>query len=147
MPIREMNGAAEELRGGGMAICGAATVFGDVGYASLLLQANNFASDPLVCEEIRKHDAGENRDTRKQFLIKYREDARKVVHDDLGDTGLFRLLPLIKSYLGDDLCYYSSDFWYVIPSGTRPREWSQNWHRDPESSTVVKAICFFSDVE
>ncbi len=47
-----------------------------------------------------------------------------------------------------DMRLYSADLWMILPRACdRPREWSHNWHRDPEGPCVVKATLYLRDVD
>jgi hypothetical protein len=59
------------------------------------------------------------------------------------------LLDTVNSYLGLNSRLNQINFWYTIPleKPDRIRIASQNWHRDPEGSKLVKVFIYYKAVE
>lgn len=117
------------------------------GFNPLEALAKDFVAGDRVREESAKFMDGERRQTIKQFLVKYQERQEFTPEHPLYFVGL-ELLPLIESAVGP--CrFISADLWFNLPGAEeRGRQWSQNWHRDPEAEDVViKAMLFLSEVD
>lgn len=109
--------------------------------------ADEFLASDRVREESQKFVVGDKRKTVKQFLVKYQERQEFTPEHPLYLAGV-ELLPLVESAIG--ACrFISADLWYNLPGAEeRGRQWSQNWHRDPEAEdTVIKVMLFLSDVD
>lgn len=117
-------------------------------YQALRDVAFTFAGSQRVADCHAGFLRGEKRLQLKQFLVKYQDDQRFTERHPLFRFGL---LPEIHqtacACLGRMLSYYSADLWCVLPdSEGKPREWSQDWHRDPEADRLIKVFLFLEDV-
>lgn len=134
---------ATELGETGLSVCRASDFLPD--WPNLCEFAETFAASEPVRQARVAVARGERLQQIKQFLCKYRENACEPAKDILSQQ-LWNLLPIVREALGSRMQAYGSDLWYAIPVGDKPREWSQNWHRDPESRCVVKVMAYFWDV-
>lgn len=121
---------------------------GDSCYHSLRDLALSFADSQYVRDCHAGFVRGERREGLKQFLVKYQDQQR---FDERHPLFRFGLLPVIHetacACLQRMLAYYSADLWCVLPDAeSKQREWSQNWHRDPEAERLVKVFLFLEDV-
>lgn len=117
-------------------------------YAALRDVALSFADSQRVKDCHQAFLRGERQEKLKQFLVKYQDHQS---FDQRHPLFRFGLAPAIHetacACLGRVLTYYSADLWCVLPdSQEKPREWSQNWHRDPEADRLIKVFLFLEDV-
>lgn len=121
-------------------------IYGSSSPALKKLAADFVASD-RAREESAKFESGDKRGTVKQFLVKYQERQSFDPRHPLYLAGV-ELLPLIESAVGP-VKFISADMWFNLPNGdSQGRQWSQNWHRDPEAEdTVIKVMLFLSEVD
>lgn len=115
-------------------------------HAAVMELAEEFAGGARVREETERFRSGEKRNTVKQFLVKYQEQQVFTEQHPLFVSGL-ELLPVAFQAIGP--CkFISADLWYSIPDNSQvERKWSQNWHRDPEDTTVLKVMLFPREVD
>lgn len=108
--------------------------------------AVGFSQSERVDQEAKKFAEGGQRNTVKQWMVKYQEKQEFTRDHPLYRAGTL-LLSHVRNLLGP--CrYVSADLWYALPGAEqRGREWSQNWHRDPEGPTLIKAMLFINDVD
>lgn len=108
--------------------------------------ASDFVGSERVRAESEKFQAGDKRRTVKQFLVKYQEQQQFTREHPLYRAGI-ELLPMVEAAIGP--CrFISADMWLNLPGAEqRGRQWSQNWHRDPEGETVVKVMLFLEEVD
>lgn len=131
---------AETLQEDGRSLCFAQDVIRNSEYWPLRQCAIEFSVSKKVRQAEEDVRNGVNREDRKQFLVKYGERNDLLI-------GMFtRLQPIIDKACGEGMQPYHCDMWYVIPTPDKPRDLSQNWHRDRDGSTVVKVFCYFWDV-
>lgn len=87
---------------------------------------------------------------RKDYLVKkFEEDSAVPFDDPLLQLALSpELLDTVNSYLGLYSRLNQINFWYTIPlqKPDRVRIASQNWHRDPEDSKLVKVFIYYKAV-
>ncbi len=58
------------------------------------------------------------------------------------------LIDVVNSYRGQLTRLYEVDEWFTVPyPGSSERIASQQWHRDPEDTHVVKVFVYFTDVD
>lgn len=116
------------------------------GFDAIRSFGDEFSSGAKVREESARFASGAQRESRKQFLIKYQDRQEFTKDHPLFVCGL-ELLPLAFHALGP--CkFISADLWYSIPnSAARERNLSQNWHRDPEDKSVLKVMLFLREVD
>lgn len=112
---------------------------------SLAALADEFVGSDAVRREAALFEQGE-RGTMKPWLVKYGDQCKVAPGSPLYEAGL-ELMPLVELAIGP--CrFICADIWYSLPGAeSRGRKWSQNWHRDPEGETVVKAMLFLRDVD
>jgi len=60
-----------------------------------------------------------------------------------------KLTDIVSSYFNEQALLRYVDFWYSIASGNtnHSREYSQNWHRDPEDLRMLKVFIYLNDVD
>ena len=59
-------------------------------------------------------------------------------------AGTLRLVA--EEYFGEPAVWFSASCWLTLPTTAAP-VWSQNWHRDPEASSVLKVFLHLNDVD
>ena len=85
----------------------------------------------------------------KEFLIKkYSWNAQFSKENLWLRLGLDpRILAIVNSYLQLYAKLNMVDLWHTLPQpDTAMREYSQNWHRDPDDDKMLKIFLYFSDV-
>lgn len=144
----EQQRVAQAVALDGVCATSVAALGGDSCYQSVRELGLSFADSATVKARHEAFRRGERHDSLKQFLVKYQDHQRFD-----GQHPLFRfgLLPAIHetacACLQRELTYYSADLWCVLPDAeSTEREWSQNWHRDPEAERLVKVFLFLEDV-
>ena len=137
---------ADVLKVTGVAGCHASDLMPPEVWLQLQEFAQAFEDSPKVQEAKEKHARGESQEGRKAFLVKLREESQQWFEDILCHVGR-AMIPIVREAYGPEMNFFAADMWHVFPSPGKEREWSQNWHRDPESDTVVKAMLFFWDVD
>jgi hypothetical protein len=107
-----------------------------------------FSLSARVAEARRAFERGEHRESLKQFLVKYQDRQTFQRRHPLYALGQrAELRDVAGQAVGTDMGLYSADLWYVLPQASgRAREWSQNWHRDPEGPKTVKVFAYMEDV-
>lgn len=117
--------------------------------------ARQFSTSREVEEAKEQFNQRIKRGDLKEFLVKFRPKALNPITDPRPNDIVwwFGKQPAIINPIGqalgkEKIMYWWSDLWYIVPNGaTRERTWSQSWHRDPESDTVVKVMVYFDDVD
>lgn len=107
-----------------------------------------FSLSTRVAEARRAFESGLERASLKQFLVKYQDRQSFQRQHPLYSLGQrAELRDVAGQAVGADVGLYSADLWYVLPQAAgRAREWSQNWHRDPEGPQTIKVFAYFDDV-
>ena len=118
----------------------------DVG--SLFRTAEAFSHGPRVKQAERDYLGNVQRDSIKQFLVKHQDKQEYHESDPLLRLAATRsMLDAVAEVAGEPCRLLSAEIWQILPDcATRPREWSHNWHRDPEYDPCVKVMLFFRDV-
>lgn len=116
---------------------------------ALKARAEKHAASEKVAAAEQQFKEGVKRDSIKQFVVKWIDDQAYDADDpalQIGESATLR--NLADQICGKQMRLISADLWHLISdcSGTA-REWSQNWHRDPESPDVVKFTLYLSDVD
>ena len=116
--------------------------------AALFRTAEAFAHGPRVWQAEQDYLAGIKRDSIKQFLVKHQDVQEYSEDDPLLRLAVSRsMLDAAEDVAGESVRLFSAEIWSILPDcAARPREWSHNWHRDPEASPCIKAMLFFRDV-
>ncbi|MBI5629293.1 MAG: phytanoyl-CoA dioxygenase family protein [Elusimicrobia bacterium] len=141
-----------DLKARGVAMAPAAEVLGQEG-AALLRDveslAKAFASSPKVADRIARYQSDPKDSPGKDYIVKLLSDFEMLAPDHpLLRLGLSEpLLNVANGYLELFSKLKGANVWYTIPvDSERPRQNSQNWHRDPEDRRLVKAFYCLSDV-
>jgi hypothetical protein len=53
---------------------------------------------------------------------------------------------IASAYFGEHAILRYADYWLSIPVPSDERNYSQNWHRDPEDQRILKAFVYLNDV-
>jgi hypothetical protein len=141
---------ADELREQGCTQSHATDVFAECYdlWLACASVARQFAAGPKVANARYEFAAGHKRQVLfKQFLVKYQDKQAFTPEHPLYRLGQEPgLIDLASEAVGCEVGLYSADLWYVMPGMGHTREWSQNWHRDPEGQKVIKVFAFIEDV-
>ena len=125
-------------------------------YELVKRQAIEFSAGPKVRAGIDHYKVSYRDPTwveywRKDYLVKkFEEDSVIQFNDPLLQLALSSaLLDTVNSYLGLNSRLNQINLWYTIPleEPDRIRVASQNWHRDPEDSKLVKVFIYYKAVE
>ena len=133
----------------GVAVTTAGDLFGSDVPANLVDLAAEFIASERVAVESDKYSRGIAREVRfKQGTIKYQDQQRFNATHPLLTTGLSdAVLGTMSRYAQQPLRFIAADLLYMPPNtATRAREWSHNWHRDPEDACTLKAFWYLTDV-
>lgn len=142
---------AGEIQEQGCSLTSCRQFFSD---ASLAWQVVSLGHQHAVSDAAQQAErdfaAGVKRDVKfKQFVCKLQERQRlKADHPLLLCGQRPEFLELYRDVMGREGRLYSADLWYIVKNASlRPREWSHNWHRDPEDGDTLKAFLFCADVD
>ena len=139
--------AVRTLNRDGVLMCsqlGGTSVSDFDGYAELMKQAGEFADSDYVANETRAALSGQSRAGLKDWLVRRpcqsKEEplARFATSRNLTDT--------VASVIGPTIALLKAEFWYVVPWAGKGKQWSQSWHRDPESEHIIKVFLYCREV-
>lgn len=83
------------------------------------------------------------------YMVKrYPEGPELAADNPLLLTGLSApVLDVVNSYLGMWTRLIYTDVWHTFPLDAKQRIGSQEWHRDPEDSSLVKVYAYYAEVD
>jgi hypothetical protein len=145
-----------ELNNRGIALLPIRELIPDDKYALLKNQAIEFSMGSKVSSSIDYYEANYRDPSwtqgwRKDFLVtKFELDDIVPFADPLLQLAVSpELLDTVNLYLGLHSRLNQINYWYTIPlkQPDRTRVASQNWHRDPEDSKLVKVFIYFAAVD
>lgn len=112
------------------------------GCKDLIDEGRTFADSDYVKQESAKALAGEKRAGLKDWLVKYPSRFDPLMafatNRQITDTVAAVIGPCVL---------HKAEIWYVIPWRGRQKQWSQSWHRDPESKRLIKLFLYLRDVD
>jgi hypothetical protein len=87
----------------------------------------------------------------KQYNIRHTQHSKGYKSDDaIMQIALHeKLTNIVSHYFDEQALLRYVDFWYSIVSNDKnhSREYSQNWHRDPEDLRMLKVFIYLNDVD
>ena len=120
-------------------------------WGELRVLVEQFAAGTTVRDAIRRFPEEVNRPdvVADGYMVKlYPKRPMLPADHPLLRVGLdSQVLDVVNSYLGLWAKLIYTDVWHTIPIDPGRRIGSQNWHRDPEDSTLVKVYMYFSVVD
>jgi hypothetical protein len=144
--------AAEELSARGIALVHFDELAGEAGtWAEYRALMDAFEASDQVQEAVRAfRDRFANPTSKNTYQVTLRPDGATVPADDpwllLGLRPF--VLDVVNTYLGLWSRLNYVNVWYTIPiEAERPRAFSQNWHRDPEDTRMVKVFLYCNDID
>jgi hypothetical protein len=113
----------------------------------------NFETQSDVSQIITQYKTGLEQDNPnyKQYNIRHTQHSKGYSsHDAIMQVALHqKLTDIVSTYFNEQALLRYVDFWYSIASGNKnnKREYSQNWHRDPEDLRMLKVFIYLNDVD
>lgn len=142
---------AEQLKNEGLALFPASELaLSEAQSAALAWSVQCFRNGERVQQARSDYARGRPRRALKQSLVKFQdEQAFELDHPLYLLSRHSRLVELVNGGLSwDEAECISIDLLLALPgAATRPREWSHNWHRDPESQSLIKVFWYFTAVD
>lgn len=137
-------GVVKQLKKEGIAIIN----FQKLLSSSLYKELDNYLEQYLSSDQfVQALESGGN--SYKQYIIMRHKFDKSLNDQDI----LFKIgtsdpiLNIVNQYLGCWSKAIGMDLWYTQPSKLPQRVFSQNWHRDPEESKIVKVFLYLNDVD
>lgn len=139
------------LEENGIALVDVQELIGGQDWAGLRADMETFCAGEAVQQGIAAARESSSRGVQKEYLVR-RYGTRNPATLGEGNPWLRfavnpRILDIVNSYLGMWSRFQSIDCWYTIPIRTDQRRNSQNWHRDPEDTHMLKLFLYFRDVD
>ncbi|MFN9518613.1 MAG: phytanoyl-CoA dioxygenase family protein [Bacteroidota bacterium] len=142
----------KDLNETGIAFLSFNDLFPDVLLQKLEQEYNHFENQQDVKNIITQYKSGVEQDNPnyKQYNIRHSQHSKGYhASDAIMQIALHsKLTDLVSTYFNEQALLRYVDFWYSIASGNQnhSREYSQNWHRDPEDLRMLKVFIYLNDV-
>lgn len=114
----------------------------------LMAAGREFEASPYAQQSAVAAEFGQRHTGFKDFLVRFTDcnligpDHPLVVFGVQHD-----LLSIVEEYLGVPPLLQAADIWINLPCHGRQKQYSQHWHRDPESDTLLKAFLYLDEVD
>lgn len=142
---------SSRLRNTGLAVTGADQIFG-VDYDALLQRVALWKCSDKFADECRLFDEGGRTgkaENYKHWFIKYNPERVYQADDPLMVCAKSENMRWIVEAGAHSPCkMISAEILHTPANAVKYKpQWSQNWHRDPEDSTIIKVFVYLTDVD
>jgi hypothetical protein len=123
----------------------------DALWQRLRLLVQDFVASSRVRDAVTRYrrEYGQRPMSGDDYMIKLYPEGPSLASDNplllLGLSG--PILDVVNQYMGMWTRLIYTDVWHTIPLDATQRIGSQEWHRDPEDSTLVKVYAYFAEVD
>jgi hypothetical protein len=140
----------QNLRKDGIAVTSFQELFGETSLLNVINEFTSFYNDETVKKIRLEEQDGQSKNNLSYKNYNIRATAINPIlshHSVLIQNGLSAVLGnMASAYFKEQALLRYADYWISIPKSTEDRNFSQNWHRDPEDKQILKVFIYLNDV-